>query len=438
MAEPIDRTRFLDEARSLGDQFVDTAIRWRDGVNWITRTIPEKIGRRPSDKNPQARRMGSSLYNGVVGPAIFLAHLYRATGDARHRDTARGAMAEAIRLALADLQGGRQAGRLGFYSGHIGVLWAAYDLWDGLEDPFLLDRAKVLKQELLATPPAPGEVKDLMAGHAGAIPALLAIARTDPDEVVEQYARTMADQLVQSAQWTGDACAWDRPEMDWKAPLTGFSHGAAGYGHGLLEMYRHTGDEAYLAAARGAFRYEASCYYPEERNWPDLRWEPNPDGKHGCASIWCHGAGGIGLGRAHAHQVLQDPALREDLHIALGTTRARLARAIMAPNQLNGYCHGMPSNVELVMAMEEATGREGAVDRARRAAAITIERFGHEARARWSTPFVDHPFGYPGYTELSMMVGLAGTGYHMLRMYEPKGVPTLLVPGTTWRRQGRN
>jgi lantibiotic biosynthesis protein len=65
--------------------------------------------------------------------------------------------------------------------------------------------------------------------------------------------------------------SWPSPLLPTRYNLTDYSHGAAGIAHGLLELYRRTGDLRYLDGAAGAFTYERSVFAPEVRNWPDFR-----------------------------------------------------------------------------------------------------------------------------------------------------------------------
>ena len=56
--------------------------------------------------------------------------------------------------------------------------------------------------------------------------------------------------------------------------LTGFSHGTAGIGCALLELFHATGDLESRKAAEAAFHYDDRWYDPEMQDWPDLREGP--------------------------------------------------------------------------------------------------------------------------------------------------------------------
>ena len=129
---------------------------------------------------------------------------------------------------------------------------------------------------------------------------------------------------------SGDAsmarCCWREAAKEdtgwsWKTTeaarnLTGFSHGAAGIGWALAELYAASREGGFRAAALEAFRYERSCWNPGKRNWPDFREDEPEYPVH-----WCHGATGIGLSRLRTWQILGDPELLAEAHSALATVR---------------------------------------------------------------------------------------------------------------------
>ncbi|MBZ5604295.1 MAG: hypothetical protein LAO79_18490, partial [Acidobacteriia bacterium] len=79
--------------------------------------------------------------------------------------------------------------------------------------------------------------------------------------------------------------------------LTGFSHGAAGIAYALERLSRATAMAEFRDAASEARAYESAVFSKDRGNWPDLRF---PVTKLGPVfqTTWCHGATGIGLGRA--------------------------------------------------------------------------------------------------------------------------------------------
>jgi hypothetical protein len=83
-----------------------------------------------------------------------------------------------------------------------------------------------------------------------------------------------ARKLLRAADKSESGYSWKSSGMPGSRNLTGFSHGAVGIGHALLELFHSTRDLKYRRAAEAAFRYERHWYDPYMRNWPDLREEP--------------------------------------------------------------------------------------------------------------------------------------------------------------------
>src|SRR5581483_2271946 len=131
--------------------------------------------------------------------------------------------------------------------------------------------------------------------------------------------------------------------------LTGFSHGTAGIGWALLELWSATGEERFRGGALEAFRYERSLFDAEQRNWPDYREEETR-----YPAVWCHGAGGIGFSRLRAWQLLGDPETLAEARTALATTADTLRE-----DRSFGLCHGTAGNADLLVYASDVLGEAG-------------------------------------------------------------------------------
>jgi hypothetical protein len=83
--------------------------------------------------------------------------------------------------------------------------------------------------------------------------------------------------------------------------LLGFSHGTAGYAAALARLHQANGEERFRRGAAAALAYERSRFDARHGNWPDYRDAPaSPEAEitPDFTVSWCHGAPGIGLGRA--------------------------------------------------------------------------------------------------------------------------------------------
>jgi type 2 lantibiotic biosynthesis protein LanM len=341
------------------------------------------------------------------GFALFLAQLAQATGDGRYRRTAEAAL-DTLRRELPTA--GERIPYIGSFNGWGSTIYTLAYLGRLWNSSTLLDEAQAWSGHL-AGRIAADRCFDVMGGAAGAIAALLELDRQRPDPALRSLAQRCGDHLIDHATTLGDGVGWQLNAET--PPLAGFSHGAAGIAWALARLGRRSGDERYLATAQAALRYENSLF--AAGNWRDLRGG-SPEQGHKWA--WCHGAPGVGLGRAAMLPYLDTPAIRADLAAALESTR----RHGFGGN--HSLCHGDLGNLELFMTAAQVLGdRDLQAESERLAAGIvaSIDRHG----ALCGTP--------QGAETLGLMTGLAGIGYMLLRVANPEAVPavlTLATPGS--------
>src|SRR5207248_1352618 len=104
------------------DSLAHDAIHCRDACTWIARKLPEDPAR--AGLPPISATLGPYIYEGTAGLALFLARTHAFSNEATHADAARAAIQHALKHATRSLQTD-QGVRFGFYSGALGVAWAA-------------------------------------------------------------------------------------------------------------------------------------------------------------------------------------------------------------------------------------------------------------------------------------------------------------------------
>lgn len=411
----------LETAAALGRRLCRDAIWSGSRCNWLGDSMENLDG----TWQVVHRAAGPELYAGTAGIGLFLARLWRWTGEALVRHTALGALRQAV-SRRGDLDSG--PARLGLYSGVPGLAWAALEIAEDLDDAEAREAAGELAEALEDLEPEPTGI-DVIGGSAGAIPVLLDLAARLDRPSLRASAVRCGEHLLSTAKNAGDgAVSWDTLQGLSLRDLTGFGHGAAGIAWALTELAAATGDERFSAAARGAVCYEQACYSPTHRNWPDFRDHSSQAGGAVAAAAtaasepvyafaWCHGAPGIGLGRLRSFQLTGDPALAEQGRAALGATLETLAY----PSQGNfSLCHGHGGNAALGIFASQVLGEAAPLEAARTVGRAGIELF-HRTRSPW-------PCGVPDGGETpGLMLGLAGIGYFYLRLYAPEEVPPVVI-----------
>jgi len=352
------------------------------------------------------------LYDGLPGVTLFLAYLGAITQESRYSTLAQTALStmrrqwERLKSSINWIGGFDGWGGAIYTLTHLGVLW---------DDPALLAEAEAAVEPLLPLIEQ-DEQFDITAGAAGCIGSLINLYRCSPSERILAAAIKCGDHLIARAQSMEHGIGWIVPGIA-KKPLTGFSHGAAGIAWAFLELAALIDAERFRTAALSAITYERSLFSAEEGNWPDLRElkisEPAVnDGHKYFMTAWCHGAPGIGLARLQCLRHLDDRQSRAEIDTALKTT---LAEGFGSNHSL---CHGDLGNLELLLQASEILGDPQLRSQTNRLAGAILDSI---SKYGW---LCGNPLGVesPG-----LMTGLAGIGYGLLRLAEPKRVPSVLV-----------
>jgi class II lanthipeptide synthase len=412
---------FREAAGRIGEALCRSAY-WdqrREFCNWIGRSSGEIVApRQPISLASEA--IGHDLYGGSPGIALFLAQLHALAGGDEFIRTASGAIARSLRQ-LTRKQWPAHVSPISFFCGNLGVAYAARRVAQLAGKPELRAQADALLQRVVAASEPLPRCLDLIGGNAGAIPVLLALAREPGSECARERAISLGEELCRSAIPQKTGCGWG-PEgasgsSALKAPLTGLSHGAAGMGLALFELYAATGRSDFLETARNAFAYEDSLFNREQGNWPDLRDDS------GFACLWCHGAPGILLARLRAAAL--DPERSESYlaiaRVGLGTSLAAIDHGLSHPRWDTSLCHGLAGLGEVLLIAGELLDDSYYHSRAIAAARVMIAR--HAEKDHW-------PSGVPsGGPNPSLMLGDAGVGYWFLRLHDPATVPSVLLLG---------
>jgi type 2 lantibiotic biosynthesis protein LanM len=349
--------------------------------------------------------LSPDLFNGLAGVALFLAELGRRCGGRHYTGLARQAVVT-IRSQLGrDLLVG-SAGMAGLP----GVVYGLCRLGVLLDDESLVDRAAVVAADLL--PAAGDDVHyDMVSGSAGTIAAMRVLHAMRPEGPAAELVAAAADRLMATAEKHPPGWGWLPASIAEQGlasvPLAGLGHGNAGIAWALGQASALLGEESYAQLGRDAVAYERSLFDPARGGWRDLRL---PDQEVGI-SAWCHGAVGIGLARLADH-----PAGGHDVDSDIDAALASARRDGFGMSHC--LCHGDTGTVDLFLTAAPVLGRPELRAEAGLRAAQILESI------RADGEICGVPFGRP---TPSLMVGLAGIGYGLLRIAAPQQVPSVLL-----------
>jgi type 2 lantibiotic biosynthesis protein LanM len=400
------RDRLLAAARSIGDRLESLALLGDDEVSWIGLAL---VNQRHWSIAP----LGFDLYDGLPGVILFLAYLGAIVREESYTFLARAAcktfqsQLEQSKPWISQVGGFSGWGSIIYTLIHLGTLW---------QEPELIIQAESLVE--LLPPLIDRDAQfDIIGGTAGCLSALLNLYRTRPNSKTLEVAIQCGDRLLESAKSMERGCGWVMQGMGAK-PLAGFSHGNAGIAWALLELAAISGEERFRQVALEAIAYERSIFSVAASNWPDLR-EFEATVRSGnkqpvnFMTAWCHGAPGIGLARLQCLQHLEsDPEIRSEIDTAIATTVSQ------GFGHNHSLCHGDLGNLELLLQASEMFDRLDWRSQVDRFAAVILDSIDRRGWLCGIPLEVESP---------GLMTGLAGIGFGLLRLAEPKCVPSVLV-----------
>lgn len=355
--------------------------------------------------------LGTDLYNGLSGIAVFLAAHAKVAGHEPSAELARASVAH-LRARLKDGNAARFARSLGI-GGAVGmgsIVYALTVMSKSLRDDGLLADAKLASRLITDAMIAGDKRLDVISGSAGTILGLLRLHRDSQDDAVLARAVACGEHLLRQERVGPPGRRSFVGQGFGTHGLNGMSHGAAGFAYALSSLAVATGREDFALAASECLAFENASYDPERRNWPDLRHADEP----GWACRWCHGAPGIGMARA-AMLKRGAPApllLKQDIENAVaGADRSW-------PVEIDTLCCGTLGSVEFFCEAADALDHSQMRDIAIRRLAEVMLSARLAGDYRWNSGKREFNLG--------MFRGIAGVGYVMLRRIDGS-LPNILV-----------
>jgi type 2 lantibiotic biosynthesis protein LanM len=397
--------RLLEAACTIGDRLDALALKSGEDISWIGLMTT-------NDHALHITPLDFDLYEGLSGIALFFGYLGMITQNEKYIVLAQTTLStfqrqiEQSKVLVKSIGGYVGWGGVIYTLTHFGVLW---------DKPALLDEAEKVVDIVLSHIDQ-DEDFDIISGSSGCIRSLLSLYHCKPSDILLSAASQCGERLLAMAVSMDNGIGWINKSIADK-PLAGFSHGAAGIAWALLELAELTKNERFRTAALTSMTYERSLFSAAVGNWIDLRElktasKALSDEGPSFMTAWCHGAPGIGLARLNSLRYLDDPEIRAEIEVALRTT---LTQGFGGNHCL---CHGDLGNIDFLLQASEKLNDSKIEYQVRRMTTVilnSIDTYG------WLSG-IGSGVEIPG-----LMVGLAGIGYELLRLAEPKRVPSVLI-----------
>jgi type 2 lantibiotic biosynthesis protein LanM len=401
-SQPYEKRDFLKEAINIADFLDQRGIRGEQGKQTDISWIGSFVDNRREDQFKIAPT-NSTLYEGVGGISLFFAYLGYISGQEKYTEIAKKALVP----VLNNLPTSQDISSFGGISSSLYLLDHLSVLW---KDDSLIMNAFLNCEKKLRSLIQKDQNNDILTGVSGCAIVLLNLYKRLNEPKLLSLIDLCGEQLLMNAITMKKGIGW-KVEAN-PVPSSGFSHGVAGIVWALYEIYKVTGKVRYKDAADQGLEYERTLYIPEKKNWADLKLE-NGESRHDDFVAWCNGAAGIGLSRFLLLPLLEDLNVEKDIKeealIAIYTT----CKNGFGSN--HSLCHGDLGNLDILMS--GINYFEDLPEKINELSQMIL----HDIKNRgWISGFEKQN------ESPSLMMGLAGIGLGLLKIYEPGKIPSVL------------
>ncbi|GEC16626.1 hypothetical protein NWI01_25180 [Nitrobacter winogradskyi] len=397
----------LDIAKLVSQHLEQRAFRADGAAAWLGLDLVDH------QKFAQLAPLGFDLYGGTGGIAVFFAALARVRRDDAARRMVHAAMA-AAHHQIASHNAGRLTRSMSV-GGGVGVgsmVYADATVASILRDPSFADCGVEAARLLDAKAISADDRFDVIAGAAGACLGLLRLYHLLGAPALLAQAQLWANHLEAHRNAFPPHGVWSSKAFA-NHPLTGLSHGAAGYALVFSRLYAATGEARYRDLARDCVAFENGFFDDERRTWPDLRRNPET-GAYGWPNQWCYGAIGIGYSRL---SMLEDGAV--DRAALIVDVERAVEAAITGRAQVNDtLCCGEAGVIDFLVEAGRRLHRPEVVTLARTRMLDMTTRLAGEGDFAWDIGTADYNLG--------LHRGVAGIGLVALRLEDPD-IPAVAI-----------
>lgn len=411
---PMSRDDAVQEACRLAETLVAARVVGRDGhPTWLALVRNAPSGRL------RVTHTGTNIHDGRAGIALFFASLSAVLdkrGESARAATYADIATDCLTPVIETLQSqpavafGNLSRRIG---GTVGVGSLVYGLTRTgalINDPDILNAASRAAGLLTSDVVESDDRFDVVSGAAGALLGMLALHRETGRDDARRRAESLAYHLLEHRVVDSASGLRGWPTTGGRLH-TGFSHGASGIAHALLDLFRCTGIDSFREAALEAFAFEDALFQPDAGNWLPYPMATDDISPDIFRETWCHGAPGILMARAvHVHDI--DDADLPYVEASLETTRKSLGGSI------DHVCCGDAGRLLAIDEVGRALHRPEERRYAKRGATRLIRAAHRRGHYRLTTD--PHPLPRPG-----LLQGGAGIGYALLRLTHPRIVPAV-------------
>lgn len=408
------KLKLLNSAIKIGDTLNSNLFQVKDKINWVSKV------RDPADGRYNISLLNYDLYDGQSGVALFYLYLHKYTKNNTYKENALKIFNQIGVATDSMIKSGYYNNvsedylnnfPVSPYSHLMSFIYLSTHVKEVLGDECVNWKVIniIFDQIILILP----KVKncDYLMGLSGLIDFLINLKKEITtsdliykiDEIITMSLNIICEEAVVNSNYA----SWIFNDFgnESKNKLGGFSHGTAGISYVLFKASEHLNDIYLNKFAKLALNFDRSFYDKNINGWLDKR----DLGETFDSSSWCHGSGGIGLGRLLTKQYYKDNLLAREINIA----KSNLINKGFSGNQC--ICHGDFGNLEILKSLNND---------------LETDTFIWNYLDKLCDDFnINKKFncGDGGQIELlGLFMGYSGFGYQMLRFYDWENTPSVL------------
>ncbi|GAA0748787.1 type 2 lanthipeptide synthetase LanM family protein [Clostridium oceanicum] len=396
--------KYIDLAIEIGNYIIDNSIVDKDVENNRTWVSPILAGR--NEVGVGINPVGDDLYNGNCGVALFLIYLGYVTGKDKFIQSASEAI-ESRRKFIDSIEP-KYPLSIGAFSGISGTIYVLDKLVQygkRQSDKEYIEKYVNYLDEIVFM----DKQYDLMGGALGCIAVLHPIIKSNNYPNLNRVMKSIINKCC--THLINEKKKVDIGGVSWGnvTKSTGFSHGNAGmiaYLSRLLNENWIENKKDLEVVIDQALKFERALYIDKYKNW----YKDNK--KEQICYGWCHGAPGILLSKCLAKDFrINDYKWQKEIQSALNTTKSK------SFGNNPSLCHGDLGNLEVLYIASEILEEKKLRNDCK---LIFDEIYQTVIKERWKGK------SFRGVDSYSLMVGLSGFGYSLLRFSSLYNIPSVL------------
>lgn len=331
---------FIQKAKEIANYLYSLAFKEEQGerrrISWLNMLR--------SQKTFDLQAMDDNLYNGLSGMALMYLSLWIVTKEKKYKEIATDIMDDIVdRMNALSKDDSKMT--IGAFSGISSILYTLLNFYQLTQKRRYKECAKqtlrIIQNRLYDDMNL-----DVIGGTAGALIVLMRYYELDKEQEVLETAKLCGEFLVQKAIHINDQeIGWNIPASD--KPLTGFSHGNAGFLYALHLLNQQIQSEEIYNIMRKGIRFENNNKIHDQ--WLDLRKNQHRISQQTDACKWCHGSPGILISRL-ALQKSEDEWIanqaKKDIEHAFSNL---LQCGLKTVGMSKSICHGVIGNALILM-----------------------------------------------------------------------------------------